>query len=213
MPMQQQQPRPPQASPNMNSVGPPPPYLGNQDQARMALQSKYRLGTPKEGTYRMGNPNVRPQQQQSQTSQQQQQPQQQQQSQNLPNQGIAPQQQHQVGIQNYNVFSYNLKITYDLVLQQMGMGIQPGMGMMTQQQQQVMMQQQQQQQMMQLPPHLQQQMAMANRPGYRGPNPGMMPNRPPPPEYGHQASMGGPHQVRLDKLCDAINEISQYTKS
>ena len=95
MPMQQQ-PRPPQASPNMNSVGPPPPYLGNQDQARMALQSKYRLGTPKEGTYRMGNPNVRPQQQQSQTSQQQQQPQQQQQSQNLPNQGITPQQQHQV---------------------------------------------------------------------------------------------------------------------
>ena len=90
-----------------------------------------------------------------------------------------------------------MKITDDLLLQQMGMGIQPGMGMMTQQQQQVMMQQQQQQQqqMMQLPPHLQQQMAMANRPGYRGPNPGMMPNRPPPPEYGHQASMGGPHQV------------------
>ena len=106
MPMQQQQPppRPPQASPNMNSVGPPPPYLGNPDQARMALQSKYRLGTPKEGTYRMGNPNVRPQQpqQQSQTSQQQQQPQQQ--SQNLPNQGITPQQQHQVRIQNCNVF-------------------------------------------------------------------------------------------------------------
>ena len=72
-----------------------------------------------------------------------------------------------------------------------------------QQQQQMMMQQQQQQQqqqhMMQLPPHMQQQMAMVNRPGFRGPSP-MMPNRPPPPEYGHQASMGGPHQVRFHMM-------------
>ena len=87
MPMQ----RPPQPSPNMNSVGPPPPYLGNpaadHQAARMRLQSKYR----------MGNPNVRPQQQQPQPQQQQQQPQppQQQPSQNLPNQVMSPQQQHQ----------------------------------------------------------------------------------------------------------------------
>ena len=89
MPMQQQPPqRPPQPSPNMSSVGAPPPYVGNPSadhQVRMkAQQSRYRLG----------NPNVRSQQQPQQQPQPQQSPQQQQ-SQNMPNQGMPPQQQQQ----------------------------------------------------------------------------------------------------------------------